>query len=70
MKMRVAMKLLTPISSVSAMSSHNGETLEHYGDILYMNGKTEAAVQKWMNAKDAGGASATINQKIANKKID
>lgn len=56
--------------AVSLMASPDGESLEHYGDILFMNGKVDEAVTQWNNAKNAGGTSSTINQKIANKKID
>jgi predicted negative regulator of RcsB-dependent stress response len=52
------------------MASPDGESLEHFGDILFMNGKVNEAVTQWTNAKNAGGASSNINQKIANKKID
>ncbi|WP_186461771.1 tetratricopeptide repeat protein [Mucilaginibacter pallidiroseus] len=41
---------------------------EHYGDILFLLGNTDAAVQKWEKAKSIGGASTLIDRKINEKK--
>lgn len=46
-----------------------GEVLEHYGDILYKNGKTLEALEQWQKAKELGGASKNIDQKISEGKI-
>jgi tetratricopeptide (TPR) repeat protein len=47
----------------------NGTLLEHYGDVLYQLGEKEDAVQYWMDAKKAGGATNLIDKKIADKKL-
>jgi tetratricopeptide (TPR) repeat protein len=45
----------------------NPELLDHYGDILYMTGDKEKAVQQWIKAKEAGKSSNTLERKIAEK---
>ena len=42
---------------------------EHYGDILYKLGDKKNAVQKWKKAKQLGGASKFIDQKIKDEKL-
>ncbi|MDR6942853.1 tetratricopeptide repeat protein [Mucilaginibacter pocheonensis] len=41
---------------------------EHYGDILYYLGNTDAAVQNWKKAKEHGGQSPVLERKINEKK--
>ena len=41
---------------------------EHYGDIMFYLGNTEAAVQNWKKAKDYGSKSAILDRKINEKK--
>ncbi len=41
---------------------------EHYGDILFNMGNTDAAVQSWIKAKEYGGKSAVLERKINEKK--
>jgi tetratricopeptide (TPR) repeat protein len=47
----------------------NGTLLEHYGDVLYMLNEKAEALQYWMDAKKAGGASDLIDKKITEKKF-
>lgn len=44
----------------------NSGILEHAGDIFYMNGETEKALDYWLQAEEKGG---TENEKILKKKI-
>lgn len=44
--------------------THSGVILEHYGDILYMNGQLDFAVSTWKEAKEAGETSELIDKKI------
>lgn len=46
-----------------------GINYEHYGDILYRLGDTKEAVQNWKKAKELGGTSEFIDQKIKDEKI-
>ncbi len=47
----------------------SGEVLEHYGDILYKNGRPEEAVEQWKKAREMGDSSPMIEQKIKSGKI-
>lgn len=47
----------------------NPTLLEHYGDVLFQLGKENEAVDYWIRAKNAGGASEYLNKKIADKKL-
>ncbi|WP_439182117.1 tetratricopeptide repeat protein [Carboxylicivirga taeanensis] len=42
--------------------------VEHYGDILYMNGDVEGALKQWNKAVEMGSESETIQKKIQLKK--
>ena len=50
-------------------SNDNAVNYEHYGDILYKLGDKKNAVQKWKKAKQLGGASKFIDQKIKDEKL-
>ncbi len=39
--------------------------VDHYGDILFMNGDKEKAVEQWKKAKEMGKDSEILNRKIA-----
>jgi tetratricopeptide (TPR) repeat protein len=41
---------------------------EHYGDIVFQLGDTDAALQNWKKAKDNGGGSPILERKINEKK--
>lgn len=41
---------------------------EHYGDIMFQLGNTDAALQNWKKAKDNGGSSPILDKKINEKK--
>ncbi|QHS54573.1 tetratricopeptide repeat protein [Mucilaginibacter sp. 14171R-50] len=41
---------------------------EHYGDILFLSGDKDAAVQNWIKAKTQGGRSPVLERKINEKK--
>lgn len=42
--------------------------VEHCGDIYYMNGETDKALEYWQKAKEMGVKSETIDRKIEQKK--
>ncbi len=42
----------------------SGEVIEHYGDILFMNGMKEEARIQWIKALDKGETSAGLSSKI------
>jgi Tfp pilus assembly protein PilF len=41
---------------------------EHYGDIMFYVGDTDAAVQNWKKAKEYGGHSPALERKINERK--
>lgn len=48
--------------------NQSGVQTEHYGDILFLLGNTEAALQNWKKAKDNGVNSPVLDRKINEKK--
>lgn len=44
------------------------ELVDHYGDILFMSGDVEKAVEQWIKAKEMGKESPVLDQKIAERK--
>ena len=51
-------------------NSRNGEALELYGDLFYQLKMGETAIKYWRKAKEFGGTSDKIDQKIASGKIN
>jgi tetratricopeptide (TPR) repeat protein len=47
----------------------NYKILENYGDALYLNGKIDNAVEMWIESKNKGNLSKTIDKKIIDKKL-
>lgn len=48
--------------------TNSAELIDHYGDILFMNGEKEKAIEQWKKAKEAGKESEVLNHKIAEEK--
>jgi tetratricopeptide (TPR) repeat protein len=42
---------------------------EHYGDILFKLGDTDAAVRQWQKAKSLDGDNVALDKKIANRRL-
>ena len=59
-----ALEVMTKTIKLSPDPS--GEVLEHYGDILFRNGKPEEAKQAWINARGKKETSDKIEDKISN----
>lgn len=49
-------------------TTNSSELVDHYGDILYMTGNREKAVEQWKKAKELGKNSETLDRKIAEEK--
>ena len=47
----------------------SGTILEHYGDILFRLNRVDEALQQWEKARDAGGHSELLEQKIADRQL-
>jgi tetratricopeptide (TPR) repeat protein len=54
------------LKTLSLSADPSGEVLEHYGDILYKNGRTSEAVEAWTKARTKGETSEKIDEKIVN----
>ena len=50
--------------AISKDRNNSYELVDHYGDILYMSGEKEKAVEQWKKAKELGKKSATLERKI------
>ena len=46
------------------LNADNPEIYEHYGDVLYICGEKEKAVENWHKAKRMNSTSATLDRKI------
>jgi Tfp pilus assembly protein PilF len=55
-------------SAVDKDKTNSTALLDHYGDILFMTGDTEGAVEQWKKAKEAGMESETLDKKIAEQR--
>lgn len=49
-------------------TTNNSTQVEHYGDILYLLGEKDLALQQWEKAKSIGAGSENLNKKINEKK--
>lgn len=47
--------------------TNSAELVDHYGDILFMSGDKEKAVEQWQKAKEMGKVSPVLDRKIAEK---
>ena len=54
------------VKTIKLSPDPSGEVLEHYGDILFRNGKPDDAKQAWIKAKATKEASDKIDSKISN----
>ncbi len=49
-------------------TTNNSTQVEHYGDILYLLGEKDLALQQWIKAKGTGTGSENLNKKINEKR--
>ena len=49
-------------------TTNNSTQVEHYGDILYLLGEKDLALQQWEKAKSIGAGSENLNKKINEKR--
>jgi len=54
-------------SAIAKDRRSSAELFDHYGDILYLSGEKEKAVEQWIKAREAGKKSVTLEKKIAEK---
>jgi tetratricopeptide (TPR) repeat protein len=53
--------------ALSKDRTSSAELVDHYGDILYMSGEKEKALEQWTKAKELGKKNATLDKKISEK---
>ena len=52
-------------NALSKDKTNSAELVDHYGDILYMNGEKDKALEQWKKAKEMGKDTDVLKQKIA-----
>lgn len=52
-------------SALSKDTTNSAELVDHYGDILFMTGDKEKALEQWKKAKEMGKESKVLDRKIA-----
>jgi tetratricopeptide (TPR) repeat protein len=55
-------------SALEKDKTKSPELVDHYGDILYMSGEKEKAVEQWKKAKELGKTGGIIDRKIQEEK--
>ncbi len=53
--------------ALSKDETNSPELIDHYGDILYLSGEKEKAVEQWEKAKELGKKTVTLDRKISEK---
>lgn len=56
-------------SAIDNDDTHSADVLDHYGDILFMNGETEAALEQWQKALEKAPDNELIKKKVKHKTI-
>ena len=51
-------------SALEKDTTNSAELVDHYGDILFMCGEKEKAVEQWKRAKELGKSTEVLDQKI------
>lgn len=54
-------------SALEKDKTNSAELIDHYGDILFMSGEKEKAVEQWQKAKEMGKKGQVLDRKIAEK---
>ena len=52
-------------SALANDTTQSAELVDHYGDILYMKGEKDKALEQWKKAKELGKESKVLERKIA-----
>lgn len=55
-------------SALANDTTNSVELVDHYGDILFMTGEKEKALEQWKKAKELGKKSEILDRKIAEEK--
>lgn len=52
-------------NALSKDKTNSAELVDHYGDILYMSGEKDKALEQWKKAKEMGKDTDVLKQKVA-----
>lgn len=63
------MALMYIKSAIDNDDEHSADVLDHYGDILFMNGETDAALEQWQKALEKAPDNELIQKKVKHKTI-
>ena len=63
------MALLYIKSAIDNEDEHSSDVLDHYGDILFMNGEADAALEQWKKALEMAPDNELIQKKVKHKTI-
>ena len=68
LKLQLYAEALIQLERAVVINHTDPEILEHYGDALFLNGKTDNAVEIWLESKKYGNPSELLKKKIRDKK--
>ena len=57
------------MENITPEAEGTGEYWDHFGDIQYMNGQKDKAVESWKKALDLDKGNKGIEQKIKDKRL-
>lgn len=61
------MALLYIKSAIDKDTDHSADIIQHYGDILFMSGKPDEALEQWKKALEQSPADELLQRKVKNK---
>lgn len=56
------------VKAINNDTTNSAELFDHYGDILFMTGEKDKAIEQWKKAKELGKSGETLDRKIAEEK--
>jgi tetratricopeptide (TPR) repeat protein len=56
------------LKAIASGGNNSTTIVEHYGDVLYFLGQTDQALKQWLEAKELGSESESLERKIRDQK--
>ena len=69
-KKNYSMALMYIRSAIDNDDTHSADVLEHYGDILFVNGEPDEAQKQWQKALELDPENARLQQKVKTGKLN
>ena len=57
-------------SAIDNDDTHSADVLEHYGDILFVNGEPDEAQKQWQKALELDPENTRLQQKVKTGKLN